>query len=281
MGQSQAPRPLKLPDTVRRLAGQSPPWVCPGLHGPVVPRILCLPYNHLAGDTRVLCPQDGVRRLGGVLGATPPGAGDGVVVAVCSLSRKGQTSLIASVRGPWALPVLAARGSSPVPVLRRLGTSPKDPVVLREHPHLQPPLPPASASACCVLAPGRLALLAAPVLTDTSTLLPGALLKEAPRLSKALGTGCRAWDVDQCPSQWSPIPAPRPKAGVRTVAQDLASPRPRREPARDRLSEHVTGALQPSPTWGLGRRAAPGGPRERLLRLGAAHCPGPTTQVGP
>lgn len=193
------------------------------------PETLCLPYNHLAGDTRVLCPQDGVRRLGRGR-ATPPGAGDGVVVAVCSLSRKGQTSLDAFVRGPghcrsWrpegppgARPPQAGHLALLAPGAQRSThtCSPRCPQLQLLRPRSWP------LGGC--LAAGS------PLFSRTPAPPPARSPSErspqgsAKPWAQAAGPG----DVDQAPFQWSPIPAPVLRLELGQSPQDLASPRPRR-----------------------------------------------------
>lgn len=177
------------------------------------PETLCLPYNHLAGDARVLCPQDGVRRLGRGR-ATPPGAGDGVVVAVCSLSWKGQTSLDAFVRGPGHCRSWRLRGPSRCPSSAGWAPRPAGPGCVRGAP--TPAAPAAPSFSFCSRGPGPWAavlLLGLPCSRGHQhPLLPGALLKEAPKAQQSPGHRLRGRGTWTRPPSSGP-PSRRPSSG--------------------------------------------------------------------
>lgn len=229
-GQSRAPRPLEV-------AGHSE-VTCRSVSTPLgLPRGVTLgqssprdPVSSLQppcrGYTCPVPPGWGAGDWGGR--ATPPGwgwRGRGSVL----LSRKGQTSLGRLRPGTWALPVLAARGPSRCPSSMTGAPRPAGPGCSEEHPHLQPRLPPASASAAEVLAPGRLSCCwVSPVLTDTST--PSC---QEPFTKEALQGSAKPWAQAAGPGTWTgppsvvPIPAPVLRLELGQSPQDWQVPGPR------------------------------------------------------
>lgn len=170
-GQSRAPRPLEVAghSEVTCRSVSTPGFAQGGYIGPVVPRD---PVSSLQPPCRgYTCP-------------VPPGwgaeTGEGPGHPTWRWGWRGRGSVLPKPErtdepgrlrpGTWALPVLAARGPSRCPSSAGWAPRPAGPGCSEEHPHLQPPLPPASASAAEVLAPGRLSCCwVSPVLTDTST----------------------------------------------------------------------------------------------------------------